>query len=367
MKQLSENLRRLLAAAPREFVAHTALAFLPGSPPGRLETPLLVIEPIYALPQRLGDSAPVSAVHLHLRTTSDGSSPLNAALLSSELGSLLSLASGRRVHAPPTVAVRMEGQPTVAHLPIGTALDPALFAPLPPGMLSRAFEMLGRLASLSEDDLEGISAASHLYYGSVLVAGVDARAGYVLLVAALEVLSGLYGTAATEWSGWEESGAWDDLLAEIAVTPQQAARVRHKLLANRQVRLKSRFRRYVTETLPDSFWNEPFEQWVPAIRLPDGRFETSAPVTTVPMDSCLPRDRVVLDAAISRAYDLRSGIVHSGRSAGLFDLSLRSGVPAGPDSPLPYPLLRRVAGALIIHELRSRSAPISLPSALAAR
>lgn len=361
MRRIADWLKRLSAASPEELRENLFRAIIPGSDPFLMRDRIVALQPLGQAPYRFGDVSPVSSVLLRYLDTAETSQRLTDTQgVASELGALVCLASGRRFEVAMEYTVKVEGTPQTFFLGYAGVADRKLHGPLPDDLPARLELFIRKVASLPVDDLITLGAAANLHYGSILLCERDIRSAYLLLVAGLEVLSRAYGSPPAHWEGWEESRSWEKLFTEIGLTTEQQEAVRKQLLQNRHLRLKATFRKYASEEIPDSFWDDPWEEWLFPVSLPKGSWE-KAQVSEKHVYDILPKDRELLSNALGRTYDLRSGLVHRGEDLSVVDTTLRHAVVVTASEPLPYAVLRAIFVKLIEKELEKRSSIVDIP------
>lgn len=169
---------------------------------------------------------------------------------------------------------------------------------------------------------------------------------------ALEVLSQRFGAPASNWDQWEQSSAFDKLFNDLGITETQREALQAKMMRDRHIRLKATFQDYVALNVPDSFWTEPYEQWMYAMHLPQGVWGEPTPAKTFRLESVLVRDRAVLRQVAGAAYNVRSRHVHRGDDVLFSQAGLREDVMVTGDEPPPYALVR----AILVTLLRSHLA-----------
>lgn len=88
---------------------------------------------------------------------------------------------------------------------------------------------MSKIVSLPEPHLSAIATACTLHHGAILLYEKDVRSAYLLLVAAIEVLSRQYGAPPTDWSDWEESSEWEKFMVKIGLSSKQETALRGRL------------------------------------------------------------------------------------------------------------------------------------------
>ncbi len=324
----------------------------------KLTGTVVKVEPLGQVTPRPGDTDPSLATLLRFFDTMPHS--YSSYLVAADLGSLLSLASDRKFEVAMELPMRVEGRPETHFFSFGTAIDRRLTGPFPSETRSQFLDYLSRLRTLPAEDLEALSAANKLHYGSVLLAGRDPRSAYLLLVAALEVLSRRYGSPPQEWSAWDESDSWNQLFTSLDLSSDQQEALRDRMMANRHLRLKATFREYISSSLPESFWEKPWEEWLYTLHLPHGTWG-EAQRSETPIEDIVPKDRQLIFQALGKTYDLRSGLVHRGDELHLIQTGLKAAEPVIATEAIPYAVLRQMLLALTRTELETRTVPGELP------
>lgn len=330
---------------------------VPGIDGINLENAIVDLMPLTGTLKRPGEGNPSKLVLLTFLLAADQP---NSSAVASEIAALLALAANRRIEALPEVPVRMEGQDTHYFLGYSTIADRLLHSPIPADTTNRFLQYLARIGSLPKPSLLALSAAVSLHYGSALLSQTDVRSAYLLAVAGLEVLSRQYGDPPLTWTDWPGAAQWDDLFTSTGLTQSQRDQLRDALLQDKQLRLKRTFCRYVATRLPNTFWDDTWEEATYTMQLPGGHIDPTPHVTTHYVRDFLPRDRERLARDLADSYDLRSGAVHAGKNLDLLETALRPRMET-PPGPLPYATLRAILSSLITHELLNASQPGPLP------
>lgn len=333
-----------------------ARVFYPGPPSTASCAGPLALEPHETVTPVPGDTGPISCSLLYFLD------PLKVSLqtmeVAEELGALVGLATGRRVLVPNELPVTVKGSEKVQFIQMSRGLDRELIGPLPSDALAKVSSLLRQISVLSDADANTLSAALHLYYGASILVERDVRSAYIMLVSALEILSREYGSPPHAWDEWEEAQEWNTLFESLDLTPDQAGELRSRLLANRQLRLKRTFCEYAAGTLPETFWDETWEQWGYSFRPPTNDWDSAAQVARVQRSEFFSRDRAALRRALARSYDIRSAYVHRGETFGIAE-SARGGIaPVTGGEEIGYPFLRMIVRALLLAELANRSAAV---------
>ncbi|MCA1702034.1 MAG: hypothetical protein LC808_01680 [Actinobacteria bacterium] len=282
------------------------------------------------------------------------------------LGALLTLISDRRIEVAAYEApMAMEGHPDqITFVSYGQAADRRMYGPIEVDICSELTRWLADLASLEGKMLDVIGSAIDLHYGATLLFEKDVTAAYVLLVAALETLSRQFGTPPSTWEDWEQSTAWDHFATTACLTEEQAAALRDRLMRDRSLRLRETFARYGAERLPDSFWSQPWREWLFGVEMQgsssryiDGDWQES-----LTMSDFLTKDRDLLRSSLRRTYDARSGFVHQGDRLVHLMTEFEARVGRGDtQEPLMFPVLRSIVAGLIKLEVAEEATGFQLP------
>lgn len=291
--------------------------------------------------------------------------------VAAQLGALLTLVTNRRVEvAAADVAVGVEGSERHTFMPSNFLQDRSLTGPVGGDVGALWESMLRKIYGLPELDRAVVAAAIELHYTSVLLVNVEPNAAYALCTAGIERLSRRFGEPTSDWETWEDAKRLDTAFQDLGLTDLQIRRLRDELLANRHLRLRQTFARYVVETLQDDFWALDLEDFVPMLTMDtasgDATFVGWRPETPTPVASVVPRERDELRRRLLASYDSRSSYVHEGtRRTELADaVRLRLGEDVGPKAPLPFAALRLILRSLIMQEVESRTSGRELPVVL---
>jgi hypothetical protein len=363
MRSIAEWLTRLHDLTPAASKEVLARLTVPGANGIHLTNAILGLEPLHQPPRRPGETHPTTIVLLRYLDEKPKATNLPASFsITTDLAALLTLAANRRIEAAPEFTVGIDGHPGTYFLGYATLADRMLHSPPSEQTTTTFLGYLSRIPSLDPRTLETLSAATHLHYGSANLAHTDIRSAYVLAVAGIEVLSRAFSTPDTTWDAWDGAARWNQLFTETHLTPEDQERVRHLLLADKQLQLKHTFCTYAAQQLPDTFWEDTWEEATYSIELPAGTLNPTPHIRTFRISDLIPHDRQLLTNDLKRTYDLRSGIVHRGHDLDLFETALRPGLERRSPAPLPYALLRTVLARLIQTELLTRGQPTPLPN-----
>jgi hypothetical protein len=361
LQKIANWLDRIAALKPDEAKESIYRVILPGDETVGFTDTIVKLEHIGVAPARPGSTNPDTISILRLFDTSPPG--LVPALVAQELGAVLALASDRRVEVAMEIMLAVQGRPpTERHLlPLGSVVDRRARGPFDERLRKQFTELVSRVPSLGKDDVAALGAATNLHYGAMLLCEYDLSSAYTLIVAGLEILSRAYGQPPKSWKDWEDSEAWDQVLADQALSPDQAAAIRAQLMKNRPLRLRATFRDYVVSRLPSSFWSEPWVEWTRQVNIKDGKFSWGPLQRHERAMNSILTDRDTLYAALGRSYDLRSKAVHEGQGVGLFEVALKDATPIRSNEPVTYPILRQILRTLVQYEIEQRSAPGFLP------
>jgi len=362
MESLAAWLRRLGRVEPNEIGRTIVRIFLPGHTFMNYDHWLMTTEQPTSVPSGFRGSYPES-ISL-LAYPDDACYSRNAPhhhRLTTDIAAVMSIALERRVEIPYEVAAGINGQGTVTFLQIGGTTDRTVTGPLPWDSLSPVAEVFRQVSGLGENDLAAIGAATSMFHGALLLHDKDVRSAYTLLVAGIEALSRQYGQPPTSWSAWESHDEWDKFVVENDLSAVQAKKLRERLMANRQLRIKATFKSYASLRLRAAFWDQPWVEWIYPMHLPQGNWDAPRTLHEGWVRDFLPADRMALGRALGFSYDLRSRYVHEGTWFGPLELTLNPGVPVDASRPLPFAVLRAILRELILVELTDRTRDGSLP------
>jgi hypothetical protein len=285
------------------------------------------------------------------------------------LGAALTLATGRRIEVLNEVPLTVEGTIRRTFLSIGEVVDRRLVSPPRGDDLEPDFKKLvAQLASLSGKTETAIVTAIQLHYGAVLLFDRDLAAAYTLIVAGIETLSRQFGRPPSDWQAWDKASEWDEFAAQQGLSESQHEALRGRLMRDRQLRLKETFVNYVVEQLPDSFWSQPWDEYVYTVDMEAGMWGDGTWHSDKTMRDFIPQDRNLLAGALRKSYDARSGFVHEGRRtvnlwSQLFDFMR----PAEANHALSFAVLRSILTCLIRAELDAHAQDYELPQLVMVR
>lgn len=335
---------------------------IPGFDALDVENWLLSIDPQGLLGNAFGSTCPESWSIIRLPDVRrEGVNLDERHRLGADIACILSLALERRVIVPNDFSINLPPLGQVNFISVSQVVDQGLLGPLPTDAKSRLNTYLSAVAGLSTEAQDVIGAAASAYHGALLVFDREPRAAYTLLVAGIEVLSRSYGSPATGWDNWDESGLWDRVFAEQFLTPEQRFALQDKLIANKEIRLGTTFRNYASSRIGDDFWDKPLDQWIYGIDANTGQWLSSERSRSCRISDVLPLDRSALKLALRETYALRSSIVHSVDWVELMTLANPPLPDANSRRPLPFPILRALLAELIWLEISSHSTSTSLP------
>lgn len=181
-------------------------------------------------------------------------------------------------------------------------------APLPPaGINSTEFlSFIKGFAQAPQDMRDAIVAASRFYYGALLLTGFDVAGAYVSLVCAIECLAGYhYGDIKFNFDDVQKFKPLKPTLEGIASLRGPlfrrsrlggralAEEVKSKLIASEYF-LFQKYKRFILEHLPKSFWTVPEDALYPYNSI-------FPPIPEQELGGCL-----------RKVYDARSSYVHKG-------------------------------------------------------
>lgn len=370
MKHLADWINRLRQVelqakenpSSSNLVEYYFRVMVPGFNPLEIHKSLIAAQPLGKVEPRPGDSVPSSVSVLRIPDTKESAQPFKVhQQLISELAAILTLATERRIEIAHEIALQVKGYPNTLFTGYGCAYDRRLYGPIGDNTNTLFIEWLSKVISLPEPHLSIIGAACSLHHGAVLLSEKDIRSAYLLLVAAIEVLSRKYGTPPTNWEEWEESKQWEKFISSINLSSAQQTALKLKLMSDRQLRLKATFRDYGSVNLPDQFWDETLEDWSYPIDANSGYWHQPDFVSKHKIKDVLPKDRQLISKCLGESYNLRSGLVHKGETIELLDVIIPHGQVLKEVKPLPFSILRSILTSLIKLEVTKYSVETSLP------
>ena len=360
MEEIAKWLKRLEQSEPKMLREYVLPTLSPGSNGLDLSNCILATEPKGILMSRPGDTTPVSmAILRYLDVAQESINLKNTEELVGEFGAILGLATERRIAIPNTVSLSIGG--SIIFLAYGAAADPRLHGPIPSNLESTIHELLERVAGLPDDYRPVLGAASQLHHSAIELFENDLRSAYLLLVSGIEVLSREFGSPPNAWGDWEDSSAWEKTFLSAGLSKEQGDTIRGRLMKGRQLRLKATFREYASTRIPDSFWDEPWDNWMNPYNASEGKWEEPSLTLSQSMRDVLPQDRKLLSGMLGRSYDMRSGLIHRGEFLALVDSAIPLSSTSDLDRPLPFAVLRSILRSLIWMELETYGKPVSLP------
>lgn len=277
--------------------------------------------------------------------------------LPSLISASLTLLADRRIEILPEIANRIEGTDRLLFLPYSAIPDKRLISPsqypIDDGSIRKLFTQVG---SLSTEDDRIITQALSLHYASVLLFDKDLPAAYALLVAGLEALSSRYGDQRTEWSDWDMAEMWDAFIKRQKLNDQQAEALRAKLIKDKKMRLGDTFAKYVSSSLPKTFWTNASSIYTYSADASSGKWAPGRWEDGPSFSKLVPEDRDIVYKALRKSYEARSNYVHEGKRSITPQLQIAglSDMMTG-DQPVPFALLRTMLTSLIKLELANRA------------
>jgi hypothetical protein len=218
--------------------------------------------------------------------------------------------------------------------------------------------VLKGFARAPEATRDATLAASKLYYAALSVAGFDPAAAYVSLVCALECLAGhLYKGELFHFNEVQKYSSLKPTLEKIEKLRggrELANTIKNQLISSEHF-LFQKFKKLITEHLPESFWSEKDDLY---------RHNTAFPV--IPIEK--------LGGCLRDVYDGRSAYVHTGKPfPSYIEFGLRDSVPVEVIGSLlrlrgktrylpPIAWFERVTHLVIVEVLLRAFAPESLQS-----
>jgi|GEM_PF-2580178 len=362
MEAIAKWLRRLQQAQPPMLREYSLPALGPGYEGLDLSDCIVATEPKGTLVSRLGDTGPVSAaLFKYLDVVRESSNLKGTEELGNEFAAILSLATERRITIPNTISVSIAGSNSILFIPYGAAADPRLNGPIPSNLEQTIHELLERIAGLPEEYRPVLGAAAQLHHSAIELFENDLRSAYLLIVSGIEVLSRAFGSPPTAWEDWEDCSVWEKTFVSANLSEGQRHSIRSRLMKDRNLRLKATFQEYASTRIPDSFWNEPWEDWMSPYNANEGKWEKPHLIKAQHMHDVLPQDRKLLSSMLGESYNMRSRLIHRGEFLAFVD----STVPLAPSNdakkPLPFAVIRSILKCLILEELEAYGTPISLP------
>jgi hypothetical protein len=351
-----------LRGASSDIQATYHRVVVPGFTPLEMNECIIAAQGIGPMPSILSRSSPEVLSQLRLpEIPSQSAGGLTNRQLIAELSAILSIALDRRIEILQETSIDVAPLRKIIFLPYNQAIDRTILAPLPGGECARVQTLLASIAGLGEMDAETIGAAATLLHGALLLFDRDLGAAYTLLVGGIEVLSRAYGDPPSAWSEWDQAADWDRFIVESALNDVQAASLRTQLMHDRHLRLKATFRSYASQTLPDSFWEKSWPEWMWGVNANRAEWTEGTQIGARLVADFLPRDRELIARALGRSYDVRSGVVHKGKWIRPMELILPPAGYVEGNAPLPFAVLRSMLSELIKAEIEARSTGIELP------
>lgn len=367
MKNLAEWITRLQRVnedpkALMEMEEHYFRAITPGFKPLELKDCLLGTNAIGKLQPRPGDSTPlVSTLIRFMDVKKENPDPLSHSIIE-DIAALLTLSTNRRVDISPELTFKEENNPEkVTFLGYGDAVDWSLVGPIVEPAAKPFLNLLSKVASLSEPHLSTIGTACQLHYGAAILCGRDVRSAYLLLVAAIEVLSRQYGLPPKNWEQWEDHQKWEKFMASLEFSEAQRESLKNQLLSDKHLKLKATFKHYAASRLPDAFWDEDWKGWSYTTNITLGQWTDVKLQHSLKVRDFISDDREFLEQLLGVSYDLRSGLVHKGDKFTTFDAAIYTNTHLEPKKHIPFASLRAILVALIKAELDQYSSEISIP------
>jgi hypothetical protein len=273
--------------------------------------------------------------------------------LAVDLAALLALASGRRVAFANEFPMKYEGADWTWFLEIGHMFDGELYGPIEVDVGARLATIIKALIGLEgKDRKQALSLGNtiRMRNAACCLFESDYSSAYGLLVAGIETLSRSFGNPPDSWQDWDQASTWDKLFKKLSLKEEQASALRHRLLKDKQLRLRRTFVHYAAENLSESFWSGRNVHFTPGYQL------DASGVRPLPgawrdagsVEDIVPKNLAELRKRLGASYDARSSVFHE--SLRLDQISLLP-APAKSDSPLPFSGLRRVLDHLLWYEI----------------
>lgn len=228
------------------------------------------------------------------------------------LGGLLTLVSDRRCQVLPEMSVKVTDEPQTVFVPLTGHLDSLLGAPMPEwaDVEKRVRETLARISSLQDDDAAAVCSAMHLHYCASLLLPRDMTGAYALVVAGLETLAMHFGNPPKSWKAWDQSASWEKFFKKQGLTDDQSLAFLERLVADKHMRLAETFGTYVSDTLPEGFWDEEVKTYIWGIDGTTGSPLEGSWSEGQPRDPHFGNDRSKVKQAFKKAYQARSQFLH---------------------------------------------------------
>lgn len=284
--------------------------------------------------------------------------------LNRQIGAVLALSLDRSVEVPSERPYPLSGSTRTAFIPLNAAHDRILHAPISDvdDVNLKFEEVAGKFCSIEDSgDLVALGAATEMHYGACSIYKTSMPSAYVLAVGALETLSARFGDPHSEWSHWEQSTRWDEVIDDLALNSAQAESIRAELMRDRQVRLGQRFAAYVMQGFESRDWLSNWKEWTWGYDGSTGD-PNGGEWTAVDMNPQIPSDEGRLWRAIKKTYEARSKFVHSGSDDLAIHRDMQRQVQNNEGAQaLPFTVIRALLARSILRELDELSSPEALP------
>lgn len=355
-------LKRLREAKDDGISELTLRLVAPGHTVPEVKERIIALQPLPGNLEWPGDMHPsCQAILRFWDEPSQGKRPFDVISTAVDLAAIACLASGRRIEVAPEMPVRIEGQEGKKLLGVANLGDRSTIGPVPDDLADRFEALLAQLDGLDDTERDPLGASINLHHAAVLLARHDLRSAYVLLVAAVEVLSEAFGPTMTAWEHRTDAEAWESLFEAEGLTDAQSAAIRDQLQESNYGRLRRTFAEYGVERLPDEFESRHLSAWTYKISLQPRKWGAPSE-ETVRVGDVMPETPDDLRRCLKKTYDLRSRMVHRGDDLQPLDTILFEGHRVDPSRPLPFALLRQIVVQLIERELAERAEPQDLPA-----
>lgn len=363
MAEVVDWLRRLDALVQPDSTTHFARYRVAGASPIDFDDSVIRVDDTKRRVETFG-AVPVNLSILTFLDTG-GQHPYRDQLLATQLGAVLTLATGRRVRvAAGEMTLGMEGSEKVTFLP-STINGRDLLGPIEVDPKSKTEQLLKQLAGLNSDEAEVIVAALDLHYAATQLYDVDLNTAYTLVVAGIETLSSAFEPRSTDWESFPEASRWEATFDRLGVDQGLRSQLRAELLEGKQLRLRQRFASYALRRLEPGFWRLAVRDFVPSVAVTPRRsdFEGMTEAAPIPMEHLVPKDSETLRRRLLASYDARSKFVHTGTRGVDEDSAFlaRSGRPMSRKDPLDFTGLRRILEWLLKKEIEERTTESPLP------
>ncbi len=266
-----------------------------------------------------------------------------------DLAAILGLATGRRVAFANEFPLKLAEASWTWFLPVGPAFDGGLYGPVQGDIRTQVVTIVKALVSLPERLALSVGGAIRMRNAACCLVESDHSSAYGLLIAALETLSRAFGNPPDSWQDWEQAKDWDGFITELALSEQDAEKLRKRLLGDKQLRLKRTFVEYAVHGIAPSFWEESYFQYEPALDIDGNGVKVREGAWNArPITDLVPSDLDNLRKRLRKSYDARSEVFHqSSRLEQIFVMPF----PNDSKAPLSFSGLRLIVDHLLWREI----------------